>query len=74
MEQMVKRLPTLQETQVRSLVGNILWRRKWQPIPVLLSGKSHEQRAWRATVHGAANSLSHTGSQNNFPQTKGLPI
>ena len=26
-------------------VGNILWRRKWQPTPVLLPGKSHGQRS-----------------------------
>ena len=25
-------------------VGKILWRRKWQPTPVLLPGKSHGQR------------------------------
>ena len=25
-------------------VGKILWRRKWQPTPVFLSGKSHGQR------------------------------
>ena len=25
-------------------VGKIPWRRKWQPTPVLLPGKSHEQR------------------------------
>ena len=25
-------------------VGKIPWRRKWQPIPVFLPGKSHEQR------------------------------
>ena len=25
-------------------VGKILWRRKWQPTPVLLPGKSHAQR------------------------------
>ena len=24
--------------------GKILWRRKWQPTPVFLSGESHEQR------------------------------
>ena len=28
-------------------VGKILWRRKWQPIPVLLPGKSHR---WRSLV------------------------
>ena len=25
-------------------VGKIPWRRKWQPTPVFLSGKSHGQR------------------------------
>ena len=25
-------------------VGKILWRRKWQPTPVFLPGKSHRQR------------------------------
>ena len=25
--------------------GNILWRRKWQPIPAFLSGKFHGQRS-----------------------------
>ena len=32
------------ETQVRSLVQKILWRRKWQPTLVLLPGKSHGRR------------------------------
>ena len=27
------------------LVGKILWRRKWQPAPVVLPGKFHEQRS-----------------------------
>ena len=26
-------------------VGKVLWRRKWQPTPVLLPGKSHGQRS-----------------------------
>ena len=26
-------------------IGKIPWRRKWQPIPVVLSGKSHGQRS-----------------------------
>ena len=45
--QMVKRLPTMQETPVRTWVGKIPWRRKWQPTPVLLPGKSH---GWRSLV------------------------
>jgi len=26
-------------------IRKILWRRKWQPTPVFLPGKSHEQRS-----------------------------
>ena len=43
--QTVKHLPTMPETRVRSLVRKILLRRKWQPTPVLLPGKSHGQRS-----------------------------
>ena len=45
--QMVKHLPTMQETQVQSLGWEISWRRKWQPTPVFLPGKSH---GWRNLV------------------------
>ena len=34
-----------QEMQVRSLVGKIPWRRKWQPIRVLWPGESHGQKS-----------------------------
>ena len=34
----------MRETQVQP-VGKIFWRRKWQPTPVLLPGKSHGQRS-----------------------------
>ena len=39
--QTVKCLSTMRETWV----GEIPWRRKWQPTPVLLPGKSHRQRS-----------------------------
>ena len=39
--QMVKNLPEMKETRVRK----IPWRRKWQPTPVFLPGKSHGQRS-----------------------------
>ena len=46
---MVKNLRAMQETCMRhgfdSLVRNIPWRRKWQPTPVLLPGRSHGQRS-----------------------------
>ena len=38
----------IQETQemlVRSWVGKIPWRRKWQPTPVFLPGESQGQRS-----------------------------
>ena len=34
-------------------VGKIPWRRKWQPTPVFLPGKSMDRETWWATVHGA---------------------
>ena len=38
---------------------HVIWRRKWQPTPVFLPGKSQAfyRRAWWATVHGVAKSL-----------------
>ena len=43
--QMVKHLSTMWETRVWSLDREIPWRRKWQPTPVLLPGRSH---GWRS--------------------------
>ena len=38
-------------------VWKIPWSRKWQPTPVFLPGKFHEQRSLaRYTVHGVAKS------------------
>ena len=39
--QTVKHLPTMWETGFNPWVGKISWRRKWQPTPVFLPGKSH---------------------------------
>ena len=43
----VKNLPTNNEGDVNldPWVGKIPWRRKWQPTPVFLPGKSHGQRS-----------------------------
>ena len=43
--QLVKNLPAVQETQVPSLGGEDALKRKWQPTPVFLPGKSHGQRS-----------------------------
>ena len=37
-----------------SWVGKILWRRKWQPIPVFLPGESMDRGAWQTIVHWIA--------------------
>ena len=42
---MVKNLPALQKTRVRSWVRKILRRREWQPTPVSLPGESQGQRS-----------------------------
>ena len=45
----VKNLPAMPETQrckFTPWVSKIPWRRKWQPPPVLLPGKSHRQRSY----------------------------
>ena len=44
---MVKHLPAMQETWVRSLGWEDPWRRKWQPTPLLLPRKFH---GWRSLV------------------------
>ena len=42
---MVKNLPAMQETWVRSLGWEDPWRREWLPTPVFLPGEFHEQRS-----------------------------
>ena len=42
--QMVKYLPAMQETKVRSLGGEDPCRREWLPTPVFLSEEFHGQR------------------------------
>ena len=49
-----------------SWVGNIPWRRKCQPTPVFLPGKSYRQGAWQATVHEVAKSPTQL---SNWAQT-----
>ena len=40
--------------------GKIPWKRKWQPTPVLLPGKSHGQRSLVGYSHGVAKELDTT--------------
>ena len=40
-----KESATLQETQVKSWVKKILWKRGWLPTPVFMPGESHGQKS-----------------------------
>ena len=60
---MVKNQPEIQETRVPSLGQEHPRRRKWQPTPVFLPGKSYGQRSLVATVPRVAKS--QTGSSKN---------
>ena len=41
-------------------VGKILWRRKWQPTPVFLPGKSHGQRSLVGCSPWGCERVGHT--------------
>ena len=43
--QMVKNLPSMQETQVQSLGREDPLEKAWQPVPVFLPGEFHGQRS-----------------------------
>ena len=43
--QTVKNLPAMPETEVRSLMGKIPWRKSWQPTPVFLPGEFYGQKS-----------------------------
>ena len=64
--QLVKNLPAMQETQVRSLGWGHPWRRKWQPTPVFWPRELHGQRnlaSYSPWDHGESDTterLTHT--------------
>ena len=74
--QTVKRLSTLWgRPGFNPWVGNISWRRKRQPTPVFLPGKSHGWRSpWcRRVGHDWATSLSHLISKTFSQIRKSVP-
>ena len=40
-------------------VGKVPWRRKWQPTPIFLPGKSHGQRSPAGYNHGVTKRVGH---------------
>ena len=65
MPQMVKNLPSMQETWDH-WVGKIPWRKEWLPTPVFLPGESHGQRSlagsypWVLKESDTSEQLTHT--------------
>ena len=45
-----------QDSRFHPWVGKIPWRRTWQPTPVFFLEKPMDRGAWRAAVHGEADS------------------
>ena len=70
--QMVKSLPSVQETQVHSLGGEDPWRRVWQPTLVCLPGKFHGQQGldgyspWGHKESDMTKRLIHTKGPNKY--------
>ena len=71
MAQLVKNPPAVQETQVWSLGGEILWRRKWQPTPVSCLENPMDRGAWWAIVYGVAKSQDITKWLNHTSWVQG---
>ena len=57
--QTVKNSPPMQKTQVQFLGQQDSLEKGMTTTSVFLSGEFHGQRAWRATVHDVAKSLTH---------------
>ena len=54
--QIVKSLPAMLETWVRSLAWDDPWRRNWLPLQHSLSENSMDRGAWQTVVHGVTKS------------------
>ena len=69
--QLLKNLPcNTRDERCKTRVRKIPWRRRWQPAPVFLPGRSHGQRSRWAVVHGVTKSwtwLSTLAGTNQMP-------
>ena len=76
--QSVKNLRAVQETGFDPWGGKIPWRRKWQPTPVSLPGKSHGQRSlvgcspWGFKESGTTERLTLTYLQDSMALNTGM--
>ena len=57
-------------------VGKIPWKRRWQPTPVLLTGKAHKQRTvnLQAPVHRITKSQAHLAAEHTGQIESSLKI
>ena len=67
MVQQVKNQPAMQETWVDIWIEKIPWRRRWQPTPVSLPEKSHEQRSLASSSQRGLKELEATENTNYQP-------
>ena len=56
MAQRVKNLPAMQKTQAHPWVGKIPWRENGNTLQYSCLENPMDRKAWRATVHGVAES------------------
>ena len=65
--QMVKKLPAMKETQVRSFGQEDSWTRKWLPLQYSCLENTMDRGTWQATVHGVEKSRTRlSDSHFNF--------
>ena len=64
--QMVKNLPPMQESQVRSLGQKVPWKREWQPTPVFLPGEFHGHRSLAGYSPWGSQRIRHNWTNNTF--------
>ena len=65
---MVRNLPaSAGDLGSNSQIGKILWRRKWQPTPVFLPGKSHGQRRHIGLQSMGSQRIQQDLQLNNMP-------
>ena len=70
MVQQVKNQPAMQETQETGVdiwIEKIPWRRRWQPTPVFLPEKSHEQRSLASSSQRSLKESEATENTNYQP-------
>ena len=67
MAQMLKNLPAMQESRVRS--PGIPWKREWQLTPVFLPGEFHGQRSLAGYSPRGRKESDATGQLTPFPNT-----